>query len=339
MTAQIEAESALDVGNDTESNFSADSETESTASITSSIFENKYFQGRTYANPKYGKHWAPNDEKQLEALDLIHHWLTLMLDDKLFLPPIGDNPQKILDIGTGTGIWAINVADEYPSANVIATDITPTQPSFVPPNVEFQIDDAQLEWTFEPESFDFIHIRYLQGTIGDWDRLYSQMYKALKPGGWFQHIEPDLQMLSQNPEIKVDDEHIFTRWAKIFTQVGETIGCTFDFSNGKLSTLAKDAGFVSVTPQTHKIPIGRWPKDKKKKELGTFVGLSFSQALDGFIKLPLCEILKWSPEEMQLFAAEMRKVLMNPKTQAFGHVFSVYGQKPERPKESSPAAE
>ncbi|RKL18648.1 hypothetical protein BFJ70_g14240 [Fusarium oxysporum] len=307
MTAQIEAEPALDVGNDTESNFSADR--------------------------------APNDEKQLEALDLIHHWLTLMLDDKLFLPPIGDNPQKILDIGTGTGIWAINVADEYPSANVIATDITPTQPSFAPPNVEFQIDDAQLEWTFEPESFDFIHIRYLQGTIGDWDRLYGQMYKALKPGGWFQHIEPDLQMLSQNPEIKVDDEHIFTRWAKVFTQVGETIGCTFDFSNGKLSTLAKDAGFVSVTPQTHKIPIGRWPKDKKKKELGTFVGLSFSQALDGFVKLPLCEILKWSPEEMQLFAAEMRKILMNPKTQAFGHVFSVYGQKPERPKESSPAAE
>ncbi|KAF5610737.1 demethylmenaquinone methyltransferase [Fusarium subglutinans] len=305
--AQIEAEPELDVGNDTESNFSADR--------------------------------APNDEEQLEALDLIHHWLKLMLDDKLFLAPIGDHPQKILDIGTGTGIWAINVADEYPSASVIATDITPTQPSFVPPNVEFQIDDAQLEWTFEPESFDFIHIRYLQGTIANWDRLYDQMYKALKPGGWFQHIEPDLQMLSQNPEIKVDDEHIFTRWAKIFTQVGETIGCTFDFSNGKLSTLAKDAGFVSVTPQTHKIPVGRWPKDKKKKELGTFVGLSFSQALDGFVKLPLCEILKWSPEEMQLFAAEMRKVLMNPKTQAFGHVFSVYGQKPERPKESSPAAE
>ncbi|KAF5594780.1 methyltransferase [Fusarium pseudocircinatum] len=307
MAAQIEAEPELDVGNDTESNFSADR--------------------------------APNDEAQLEALDLIHHWLTLMLDDKLFLAPIGENPQKILDIGTGTGIWAINVADEYPSASVVATDITPTQPSFVPPNVEFQIDDAQLEWTFEPESFDFIHIRYLQGTIADWDRLYGQMYKALKPGGWFQHIEPDLQMLSQNPEIKVDDEHIFTRWAKVFTQVGETIGCTFDFSNGKLSTLAKDAGFVSVAPQTHRIPVGRWPRDKEKKELGTFVGLSFSQALDGFVKLPLCEILEWSPEEMQLFAAEMRKVLMNPKTQAYGHVFSVYGQKPERPKESSPAAE
>lgn len=98
------------------------------------------------------------------------------------------------------------MADEFPSAKVIATDITPSQPNFVPPNVEFQIDDATMDWTFEPESFDFIHIRYLQGTIDDWDKFYGQVYKCLKPGGWFQHIEPDLQMYSQNPDVKVDDE-------------------------------------------------------------------------------------------------------------------------------------
>jgi SAM-dependent methyltransferase len=98
------------------------------------------------------------------------------------------------------------MGDEFPSASVVGTDISPTQPSWVPPNVEFQIDDAQLEWTFEPESFDFIHIRYLQGSIADWPRLYGQVFKALKPGGWFQHIEPDLQMLSENPAIEVDKD-------------------------------------------------------------------------------------------------------------------------------------
>ncbi|KAF5023474.1 hypothetical protein F66182_4474 [Fusarium sp. NRRL 66182] len=334
--ADFEADPTL--GED-DSDISAESDIESTASITSSIFEHRYFQGRTYANPKYGRHWAPNDEEQLEALDLIHHWLTLMLDDKLYLPPIGDSPQNILDIGTGTGIWAINMADEFPSAKVIGTDITATQPSFVPPNVEFQIDDAQMEWTFEPESFDFIHIRYMQGTIDDWDKLYGQIYKYLKPGGWFQHMEPDLLMLSQTHDVTEDDEHIFMRWANIFKQVGEKIGRTFDFSNGKLQKLAKDAGFTGVNLQTHKIPVGRWPREKKKKEIGSFVALAFSQALDGFIKLPLCEILQWSPEEMQLFAAEMRKVLMNPHTQATGAVFTVYGQKPKNPEPTASSEE
>jgi len=27
---------------------------------------------------------------------------------KLFYAPVGDNPQKIIDLGTGTGIWAVD---------------------------------------------------------------------------------------------------------------------------------------------------------------------------------------------------------------------------------------
>ena len=98
------------------------------------------------------------------------------------------------------------------------------------------------------------------------------------------------------------------------------MGRTFDFTDRKQEKMAQSTGFSRITYQAHKIPVGRWPKDKKKKELGSFVGLSFSQALDGFVKMPLCEILGWSPEEMQLFGVEMRKALMDPKTQATGCV-------------------
>jgi ubiquinone/menaquinone biosynthesis C-methylase UbiE len=31
----------------------------------------------------------------------------ILLDGKLFLAPIGDHPQKVMDVGTGTGIWAM----------------------------------------------------------------------------------------------------------------------------------------------------------------------------------------------------------------------------------------
>lgn len=84
--------------------------------------------------------------------------LLILNDNKLYHAPIGPNPQRVIDIGTGTGIWAMQVscfgtlfmtdtchsdfADESPSAEVIGTDVSPIQPNWVPPNVKFELDDA-----------------------------------------------------------------------------------------------------------------------------------------------------------------------------------------------------
>jgi methylase of polypeptide subunit release factors len=50
------------------------------------------------------------------------------MEGKLYLAPI-EAPSKVLDIGTGTGIWAMDFGDEFPEAEVIGTDISPIQPS------------------------------------------------------------------------------------------------------------------------------------------------------------------------------------------------------------------
>lgn len=66
-------------------------------------------------------------------LDLHHEILLIAWDEKLYGAPI-DKPQRILDVGTGTGIWAIDMADSFPSAEVIGTDLSPIQPRWIPPN-------------------------------------------------------------------------------------------------------------------------------------------------------------------------------------------------------------
>jgi hypothetical protein len=45
-------------------------------------------------------------------------------------------------------------------AEVIATDLSPIQETFVPPNLSFLIDDCEEEWTFS-NGFDFIHIGHM----------------------------------------------------------------------------------------------------------------------------------------------------------------------------------
>ena len=56
----------------------------------------------------------------------------------LFYAPV-PMPKRILDLGTGSGIWAIKVADEYKETEVVSVDIAPIQPIWIPPNLNFEV--------------------------------------------------------------------------------------------------------------------------------------------------------------------------------------------------------
>jgi methylase of polypeptide subunit release factors len=51
-------------------------------------------------------------------MDFLHHVYAMLLGGKLHLAPL-KALQNILDLGTGTGIWAIDFGDQYPSAKVL----------------------------------------------------------------------------------------------------------------------------------------------------------------------------------------------------------------------------
>ena len=45
----------------------------------------------------------PIDEEELDRIDMSHAKYFMLLKKRLFLAPITTQPQKILDLGTGTG--------------------------------------------------------------------------------------------------------------------------------------------------------------------------------------------------------------------------------------------
>jgi len=91
-------------------------------------------------------------------------------------------------VGTGTGVWAIEFADEYPSAIVVGTDLSPVQPHHIPPNCRFYIENAEDDWTFDQAEggFDYIHGRMLIVGIKNWKRFFEQSFLHLRPGGWVE---------------------------------------------------------------------------------------------------------------------------------------------------------
>lgn len=63
--------------------------------------------GRRYHAYHEGRYLLPNDEEENERLDIVHAMTMFIMENKLYLAPIGENPQRVLDLCTGTGIWAM----------------------------------------------------------------------------------------------------------------------------------------------------------------------------------------------------------------------------------------
>ncbi len=86
----------------------------------------------------------PNDDLEVERLNNQYDILKILMDNRKYLAPLSHQnpPRKILDVATGTGRWAIDMADEFPGARVMGTDLSPIQPEIVPPNVRFYVDDG-----------------------------------------------------------------------------------------------------------------------------------------------------------------------------------------------------
>lgn len=103
--------------NDGDSAYAESARSSSLTSLCSEVTRGIFENGRRYHSYGSAQYAFPNDERELERLDMQHAMHTLLLDNKLFWAPIGP-PQAVLDLGTGTGIWAIDFADLYPEAQV-----------------------------------------------------------------------------------------------------------------------------------------------------------------------------------------------------------------------------
>ena len=159
--------------------------------------------------------------------------------------------KNILDIGTGTGIWAVDIADQYPAASVIGVDLSPIQPSFVPPNCSFEVDDVTLEWTYQDDFFDFIHIREMFGSIPDWDYFFEQCFRCTKPGGWVEIQEYDAWIYSEDdPEL--ERASYVKKWLQYIDEASAKFGKRLNVAAEQKQKVI-NAGFINVHEDIYKV--------------------------------------------------------------------------------------
>ncbi|EPE04330.1 methyltransferase domain-containing protein [Ophiostoma piceae UAMH 11346] len=258
----------------------------STQSVRSSIYEFVEENGRTFHKYKQG--------------NLQHNIFILLLKGDLARAPVKD-PQRVLDIGTGTGIWAMEYAD------VLGIDLSPIQPNFVPPNCHFEIEDAEDEWAYGTNLFDLIHLRLVWHSFNDPIKVLQSAYDNLKPGGYIEWQD----FLSRFRS--VDDSlagSALKRLDQLYYDGGQKLGRDMDVTP-KIASMMRKVGFVDVVEERYALPGNPWPKGKEAKTLGYWQMNNFSEGLQAITMTVLTKGVGMSVPEVELLLMEVRKDIKN----------------------------
>jgi len=224
-------------------------------------------------------YWLPHDSEEDRRLKLQHDALKYYVGGNLaprVREALPSGPLNFIDIAGGSGIWAAEIASEYPDSEVISMDIGEySSRSFKSPsNCRFLKGDMTKALPFESNQFDCVQVR-ISPTVRDRVSFYQEAHRILKPGGFLQLVD----LINYTSEI--DDP------PKCFLDMDRAVSgmCKYPPSTFKQETWLLDPTIDSeleealdlksgkklwegVTRDKVVTPITGWPSDPRERELG-----------------------------------------------------------------------
>ena len=110
-----------------------------------------------------------------------------------------------------------------------------------------EIDDYTQDWTRQDNSLDFVHLRWVVGTITDWAELFRQAYRTLKPGGWIETF--DCNGFPESDDGTLTEDTALFKWGTLIQDGSRALGSKASFAcvaEGLQAKGLKEAGFTSI---------------------------------------------------------------------------------------------
>lgn len=198
------------------------------------------------------------------TVELQHQIWDTCLTGRLSLCPLNESPRNVLDIGCGTGAWAIDFAKAHPNSRVTGMDLSSIQPSTVPSNVAFVVGDFTAPWDID-HRFDYVHSRAITIGVRDWGKLVDEVWRNLEPGGWVEFQEYHLPWTSDDGSVVECPK--FEQWNQEIFRAAKKAGMTPD-AILQVPDLLEKRGFVGAKTAWTKWAIGPWAKGAREKRVG-----------------------------------------------------------------------
>ncbi|RYP77721.1 hypothetical protein DL769_003341 [Monosporascus sp. CRB-8-3] len=212
--------------------------------------------------------------------------------------------------------------DEYGSSLLYTTNPV-TFIYSAPPNVSFEICDAEDEWSFS-QKFDFVHMRAIVTCFLDPKAVFAQAYAALEPGGWIELRDPIMpfQFVTPPPE-----NCALKEWGEKITEAAARIGR--HWTNAQYySRWLQDLGFVNIVETREHVGLNPWMKGDRNKHLALLLGSDMGNGLESMSMALFTRVLGWEPERVHELLVRVRQDMVDPKIHAYSEGVHVYGMKP-----------
>ncbi|KAI4594677.1 hypothetical protein KJ359_007770 [Pestalotiopsis sp. 9143b] len=284
--------------------------------------------GRTYNGYREGKYLLPNDALEQERLDLAHEMWRLLLFGELSWVPFADEPKQVLDIGTGTGIWAIEFAQQHPASHVVGTDLSLIQPpeGSIPSNCTFERDDVEEEWVFD-RLFDYIHLRAMLTCFNDHVGVLRKVYDNLQPGGWVEYHDYDPGVFGKD---EANQQALIGaplwEWCQRVFNGAKRFGRDM-FIARRYKQLLLDTGFVDVAEKILLAPNKPWPEDPRERRIGQYMQANSLEMIDG-VSAKIFQADGMSTEEVESLVSKCRESFQSKELHLYTRMYVVYGRKP-----------
>ncbi|KAK7911933.1 hypothetical protein PG985_014414 [Apiospora marii] len=292
-----------------------------------SVFDDS---GRSFHGYKEGKYFLPNDAAEQDRLDLQHAMLMMATGGKLAHAPMDHDPEYVMDVATGTGIWAIQFAQEHPGSHVIGTDLSKIQPALpMVQNCEFVKDDAEEEWLYRAPGtgaqlhFDYVHLRMVFTCFPDNRVVMRHAFDNMRPGGWIEYC--DLYIDPSSRDGRHEGSTVQKFWATFrqgMSKIGRDMLCPRNYK-----TWLAEVGFTDIHEQIFRCPLAEWPTDPAQQRLGQYALVNLTEGARGFSWKAL-GFAGLDAEAKENLIAELRRDAGDPSLAIYHPVYVVYARKP-----------
>ncbi|KAH6711824.1 methyltransferase LaeA [Leptodontidium sp. MPI-SDFR-AT-0119] len=277
--------------------------------------------GRTYSGFRKGKYMFPIDEDEMDRMDIYHKIFSVARREALHSTIFTQNYDKgprVLDLGCGTGIWAIDMAEKYHhyGVEVQGVDLALIQPAQIPPNLIFHQRDIESPWFWcDVDSWDMIHMRMLAGSISNWPATYAQIFRHLKPQyGWIEHVEIDMEPRCDDGTLPADSSII--QWTRALFDATARAYRPLAY-NRETGAMLHAQGFVDIKEEIIKVPLNPWESDPHLKDIGRWYNLGLTQGLEALTIAPLTRMSQWTKEDVDRLIANVKREVCSKKIHAY----------------------